>query len=121
MRKLIIISLLFFAYNVEGQSINDYYTIAAENNPELKAKYKEFEAAMQKIPQVSSLPDPNLSMGYFISPVETRLGPQNMRFSLTQMFPWFGTLKAQKNATTKPTRYAASHKCRNTSSLLIHS
>ena len=88
------------AYNVVGQSINDYYTIAAENNPELKAKYKEFEAAMQKIPQVSSLPDPNLSMGYFISPVETRLGPQNMRFSLTQMFPWFGTLKAQKNATT---------------------
>jgi outer membrane protein, heavy metal efflux system len=100
MRKILIISILFMAYNVVGQSINDYYNIAAENNPELKAKYKEFEAAMQKIPQVSSLPDPNLSMGYFISPVETRLGPQNMRFSLTQMFPWFGTLKAQKNAAT---------------------
>ena len=100
MRKILIISILFMAYNVVGQSINEYYTIAAENNPELKAKYKEFEAAMQKIPQVSSLPDPNLSMGYFISPVETRLGPQNMRFSLTQMFPWFGTLKAQKNAAT---------------------
>ena len=100
MRKILIISILFMAYNVVGQSINDYYTIAAENNPELKAKYKEFEAAMQKIPQVSSLPDPNLSMGHFISPVETRLGPQNMRFSLTQMFPWFGTLKAQKNAAT---------------------
>ncbi len=100
MRKILIISILFMAYNVVGQSINDYYTIAAENNPELKAKYKEFEAAMQKIPQVSSLPDPNLSMGYFISPVETRLGPQNMRFSLSQMFPWFGTLKAQKNAAT---------------------
>ena len=100
MRKILIIFILFFAYNVEGQTINDYYIIAAENNPELKAKYKEFEAAMQKIPQVSSLPDPNLSMGYFISPVETRLGPQNMRFSLTQMFPWFGTLKAQKNAAT---------------------
>lgn len=100
MRKILIISILFMAYNVVGQSINEYYTIAAENNPELKAKYKEFEAAMQKIPQVSSLPDPNLSMGYFISPVETRLGPQNMRFSLTQMFPWFGTLKAQKNTAT---------------------
>lgn len=100
MRKLIIIFILFFAYNAKGQSLNDYYTIAAENNPELKAKYKEFEAAMQKIPQVSSLPDPNLSMGYFISPVETRLGPQNVRLSLSQMFPWFGTLKAQKNAAT---------------------
>ena len=100
MRKILIISILFFAYNVEGQSINDYFVIAAENNPELKAKYKEFEASMQRIPQVSSLPDPNLSMGYFISPVETRLGPQNMRFSLSQMFPWFGTLKAQKNVAT---------------------
>lgn len=100
MRKILIISLLFFAFNAKGQSINDYFIIAAENNPELKAKYKEFEASMQRIPQVSSLPDPNLSMGYFISPVETRLGPQNLRFSLSQMFPWFGTLKAQKNAAT---------------------
>ena len=40
MRKILIISILFMAYNVVGQSINDYYTIAAENNPELKAKYK---------------------------------------------------------------------------------
>jgi len=98
MRKLIIIiSLLFLAFHVKAQNLNDYYTMAAENNPELKAKYKEFEAAMQRIPQVSALPDANLSMGYFISPVETRLGPQNLRLSLSQMFPWFGTLKAQKN------------------------
>src|SRR5690606_33181569 len=62
--------------------------------------YKSFEASMQKITQVSSLPDPNLSIGYFISPVETRVGPQRARFSLSQMFPWFGTLKAQKNAAT---------------------
>ncbi|CAM3783233.1 TolC family protein [Flavobacterium gelidilacus] len=100
MRKLLIISILFFAFSAKGQSINDYFLIATENNPELKAKYKEFEASMQRIPQVSSLPDPNLSIGYFISPVETRLGPQNMRFSLSQMFPWFGTLKAQKNVAT---------------------
>ncbi|SEG04909.1 Outer membrane protein TolC [Halpernia humi] len=98
MRKILILSVLIFAYTAKSQSINDYYKIAAENNPELKAKYKEFESAMQRIPQVSSLPDPNLSIGYFISPVETRVGPQNLKFSLSQMFPWFGTLKAQKNA-----------------------
>ena len=100
MRKILIISILFFAYNVEGQTINDYYTIAAENNPELKAKYKEFEAAMQKIPQVSSLPDPNLSLGYMIAPVNKSFEAQTLRFTLSQMFPWFGTLKAQKNAAT---------------------
>ena len=32
MRKILIIFILFFAYNVEGQTINDYYIIAAENN-----------------------------------------------------------------------------------------
>lgn len=97
MYKIVLMTLLFAVCNLSAQTLTDYYGVAADNNPELKAKYKEFEASLQKLPQVSSLPDPNLSLGYFISPVETRVGPQNMKFSLTQMFPWFGTLKAQKN------------------------
>ena len=97
MHKIVLMTLLFAVCNLSAQTLTDYYGVAADNNPELKAKYKEFEASLQKLPQVSSLPDPNLSLGYFISPVETRVGPQNMKFSLTQMFPWFGTLKAQKN------------------------
>ncbi|MCA1747840.1 MAG: TolC family protein, partial [Bacteroidales bacterium] len=80
------------------ESLSDYQRIAAENNPGLQAKYKEYEAALQKIPQVSSLSDPVFSFGYFLSPVETRVGPQRAKFSLTQMFPWFGTLKAQGDA-----------------------
>ncbi|MEX0980743.1 MAG: TolC family protein [Bacteroidales bacterium] len=82
----------------QAQTLDDYFRIAAENNPGLQAKYKEFEAALQKVPQVSTLPDPTFSFGYFISPVETRVGPQRAKFSLTQMFPWFGTLKAQGDA-----------------------
>ncbi|GAO30382.1 TolC family protein [Geofilum rubicundum] len=80
---------------VYAQSPDDYYQIAAENNPGLKAKYAAYEAALQKIPQARTLADPTFSFGYFVSPVETRVGPQRARFSLTQMFPWFGTLKAQ--------------------------
>ncbi|MTI28228.1 TolC family protein [Fulvivirga kasyanovii] len=77
-----------------GQSkLNDYLNMAAENNPGLKARYAEFEGAMEKIPQAKSLQEPTFSFGYFISPVETRVGPQRARFSLSQMFPWFGTLK----------------------------
>ena len=90
-------TILFAVCDLSAQTLTDYYGVAADNNPELKARYKEFEASLQKLPQVSSLPDPNFSLGYFISPVETRVGPQSMKFSLTQMFPWFGTLKAQKN------------------------
>ena len=81
-----------------AQTLETYFKIAAENNPGLKAMYLEYEIAMEKIPQVSSLQDPSFSFGYFISPVETRVGPQRAKFSLTQMFPWFGTLKAKGNA-----------------------
>jgi outer membrane protein TolC len=90
---LLLCSSLGFA-----QTQDDYFKIAAENNPGLQAVYNEYEATLQKVPQVSSLPDPTFSFGYFISPVETRVGPQQAKFSLTQMFPWFGTLKAQGDA-----------------------
>lgn len=93
---LSILLILGMSFSASSQSLEDYFRIGAENNPGLQAKYKAFEAAMEKIPQVGSLQDPNLSFGYFISPVETRVGPQNARFSLTQMFPWFGTLRAQE-------------------------
>lgn len=99
--KRIIISI-FIGWLGSGlaftQTIDDYFKIASENNPELKAKHKEFEAALQRVSQVNTLPDPTFSFGYFISPVETRVGPQQARFSLTQMFPWFGALKKQGDA-----------------------
>ncbi len=91
----IIIGMILGITVGKAQTLDDYLKIAAENNPDLQAKYKEFEASLQKVTQVSSLPDPTFSFGYFISPVETRVGPQRARFSLTQMFPWFGTLKAE--------------------------
>ncbi len=99
--KIIINILIFFLIAVApsmGQSLEEYYKTAAEQNPGLQSKYKEFEAALQKVPQVSALPDPNLSLGYFLSPVETRVGPQRVKISLSQMFPWFGTLEAQEDA-----------------------
>ncbi len=100
MKKFILIIFIAMGFHLSGnaQTLEDYFQTAAENNPGLLAKYKNFEAAMQRVTQVSTLPDPNLSFGYFISPVETRVGPQQARFSLTQMFPWFGTLSAQKDA-----------------------
>lgn len=81
---------------VKAQSLDDYLKIAAENNPEVKAAYLEFEAALQRLPQVSALPDPTLSMSALGQMIETRVGTQEARFSLMQTFPWFGTLKAQK-------------------------
>ena len=71
---------------------------AAKEDPGLIAAFKHYHSALQKVPQVSSLPDPELALGYFISPVETRVGPQRANFSVSQMFPWFGTLDKKKEA-----------------------
>lgn len=98
MRRLIkVILFLSIATSLSGQSaLNDYLKIAAEQNPSLKAKYSLYLAALERVNQQGVLPDPTVSFGYFISPVETRVGPQRFRLSVAQMFPWMGTLKAKE-------------------------
>lgn len=98
MKRIGLLFLLICFFTVaQGQVLDDYLRTAAENNPGIKARYAEFEAAMQRIPQARALPDPTLSIGVFISPIETRVGPQRSKFSLSQMFPWFGTLAAKED------------------------
>jgi len=96
--RLFVLSLIGLSCNIEAfaQDLANYQKEAAESHPGLKAKYHAFEAALQKIPQVKALPEPTLSFGYFISPVETRVGPQQARLGIKQMFPWFGTLDAKE-------------------------
>lgn len=97
--KIIIgIFLLLISSMVSAQDILDkYLQTAAENNPGLKVKFNEYMAALEVAPQVSALPDPQFAFGYFIMPVETRVGPQQFKLSASQMFPWFGTLNAKEN------------------------
>ncbi len=90
------------AYTQVGRETLDAYLItAAQNNPGLNASFNEYMAAMEKIPQVGALPDPQFVFGYFIQPVETRIGPQRYRFNLSQSFPWFGLLKAREDVATQ--------------------
>ncbi len=77
--------------------LNQYLETAAKNNPALKAKFNEYNASLEKVPQVGALPDPTLTFGYFAMPVETKNGPQNLKVSFTQMFPWFGTLNSKED------------------------
>ncbi|MBE9511741.1 MAG: TolC family protein [Bacteroidetes bacterium] len=94
----IIVLLLVFANTALAQDIlNKYIEISAENNPALKGKFNEYMASMEVVTQVGTLPDPQLVFGYFINPVETRNGPQQAKISLTQMFPWFGTLNIKED------------------------
>jgi outer membrane protein TolC len=93
------IFLLFLSISAFAQtdSLGKYLEIAAHNNPALKSKYTRYLASLQKVPQVGALPDPDLSFGYFIEPMEVLGGKQRAQIQLMQMFPWRGALKAAKN------------------------
>ena len=91
--------MLALTANVYAQNeLNPYLETAAANNPGLKVKFNEYMAALEKVPQVGALPDPTVAFGYFIQPVETRVGPQQAKISASQMFPWFGTLSSRENS-----------------------
>lgn len=92
--KFILVSVLL-CFNANAQDLDSLKVEAAENNLALKAQFSAFEAKLESVNQAKSWQDPNLSFGYFISPIETRVGPQIARFSLTQMLPWFGTYKVK--------------------------
>ncbi len=96
--KIIISILLILSGQLFAQDVlNQYLGTAAKNSPALKAKFNEYNASLEKVPQLGALPDPQLTFGYFIMPVETKNGPQQAKVSFTQMFPWFGTLNNKED------------------------
>lgn len=95
------ILLLISIKGYPQEMLVQYLKTAAENNPGLKSKFSDYMAALEKVPQAGALPDPTVAFGYFIQPVETRLGPQQGRISVSQMLPWFGTLGAQEDVATQ--------------------
>ena len=98
MKNLISILLFMITLLSNGQHVVDpYLEMAATHNPELKARFNDFMASLEMIPQARGMADPRITFGYFIQPVETRVGAQRASFGLTQTFPWFGTLKAKEN------------------------
>jgi outer membrane protein TolC len=101
MRQTIILSLIFVTVSIQAQTLEEYLEIAATNNPALKSSFLEYQAALEKVPQVGTLPDPEVGFGYFISPVQTRVGAQEASISAKQMFPWFGTLGTNKEVQTE--------------------
>lgn len=91
--KLIFIVFLVASLNLNAQdSLDRYVEYGLKNNHLIKSKYASYEAAVKFSKSVTSLPDPELSMAYFLNPVETRLGSQRMRIALSQKIPWFGTI-----------------------------
>jgi len=123
MRKItcsfLIVGVFFSTFPLFSQEVPRGKTALSElieealsQNPQIKAARKEWEASLQVIPQAKSLPDPMLNYSYFGQSVETRLGPQKNKFSLSQKFPFFGKLSirgkiARKGASVLEEQYMA--------------
>lgn len=73
----------------------------AENNPRLQAAFSQWKSYEENIYVQKALPDPTLTYGYYFESVETRVGPQDQMFGLSQKFPAFGKLSLQKSIATK--------------------
>jgi len=89
---------LLYPQNLKAQdSLTNYLIRSAQNNPALKSSYNQYRASLEMIPQVGSLPDPEMTFGVFIKPNQQLMGNQNADIRFMQMFPWFGTLTVAKN------------------------
>lgn len=82
----------------EQSGLSDYLIYAALENAGLEAAFNRWKAALQRVPQAKSLPDPRFNYRYFVEQVETRVGAQKQAFGIAQMFPWFGKLELRGDA-----------------------
>lgn len=78
-------------------ALGTYVETALSNNPGIQQKWSEYKASLERLPQVGSLPNPVLSLGFYLKPMEQLSGNQVANLQLMQDFPWFGVLKNAKD------------------------
>ncbi|QJT10804.1 TolC family protein [Oceanidesulfovibrio marinus] len=78
------------------EELSRYLHIAAENSPALLTAFENWKAAAEKVNQEGYLPNPTVSLGWYLEPVQTRTGNQRFSIGLAQSFPWFGKLSLQE-------------------------
>ena len=93
------------ATNIDGTLLS-YLRGAIEGNPHRIALEAKYEAVKSKIPQAASLPDPTFQVTQFVESVQTRTGPQERIFVLSQRIPWFGKLKTREAQATAEAKAA---------------
>jgi outer membrane protein TolC len=96
-KKIFYLITLLLSTALQAQSLEHYLSLALSNNPQLQALKMRYEIAEEKINQAAAVPKATFGAGYFASEPETRTGPQRFKLSVSQMLPWFGTLKARQD------------------------
>jgi len=81
--------------------LQDVVNEAIKNNPRIQAAYYNWRAAKEKIKQASSLPEPKAKYTYFGEKVETKVGPQEAKYGLSQKIPFPGKLNLKAKVQSK--------------------
>ncbi len=78
-----------------------YLDFGLQRNAGLRGEFERWQAGLSKVAQVDSLPDPQFSFTQYIEEVQTRTGPQERRYGISQWFPWFGKLELRGDVAAK--------------------
>ncbi|MCG8430423.1 MAG: TolC family protein, partial [Candidatus Omnitrophica bacterium] len=79
-----------YAQDEAAGPLNGFIREALENHPGIREAYHQWKAAEYTIKSVRGLPDPRISYGFFGESIETRTGPQEQKFGLSQKIPFPG-------------------------------
>lgn len=82
-------------YVQDSQTV-EILQIAMSRNPSIMAANEIVISSSEGVESAGRLPDPKLTGGYFISPVETKTGPQEWKIGVQQSIPWVGKLLTDK-------------------------
>ncbi|MFH1655803.1 MAG: TolC family protein [Candidatus Omnitrophota bacterium] len=110
MKKCVLVFFIYFLVIAIGNGYSQDAPIitldslideALNKNPEIQATYYGWQQGAYKIKQASSLSDPVASYTRFGENVETRLGPQEAKYGLSQKILFPGKLNLKAKAQSK--------------------
>jgi cobalt-zinc-cadmium efflux system outer membrane protein len=110
-RMILVLSFAVTSFAQSYTTNNDeqlklYLDQALDRNPAVRQSFNRYQASLQRLPQVRSLPDPMLGFTQYVRDPETRVGPQTTMLMLSQQFPWFGKLSDKEKIAAKETLMA---------------
>ncbi len=95
-----------FATNAD-ERLAGYIEEALNRHPAIHESLAAYRSSLQRIPQITALPEPQFGVTQYLRSPETRVGPQTTTLSISQRLPWFGKLSEQSAARTISTLASA--------------
>lgn len=90
------LGILFSLSIASALTLEEALARAESSSPGLQALVEQMSASVARVSGAASLPNPKLQLTYFGESVETRTGPQELIYSISQTVPWPEKLRTRK-------------------------